>query len=193
LTPNIYYRTTKPPAFEFEPDFTNEHTANRFRELTGPLTPQAMVNDGSTYLDFLAMQRSVGKGPMGIVGFCFTGQFALRVAAAQADRVAAAASFHGGNLVTDGDQSPHLVLPRIRARLYFGHAVNDRSMSLEAIEKLNASLRAWGGVYESEIYDGALHGWMVPGGRAYYPEQAERGFVKLMELLDSELRTPVAV
>lgn len=193
LTPNIFYRTTKPPAFDFEPDFPSERAINRFRELTGPLTPDAMVRDGSAYIDFLAAQPLVSRGAMGVVGFCFAGQFALRMAAARPDRVAAAASFHGGGLVIDTDGSPHLVLPRVKARLYFGHAVNDQSMPADAIEKLGAALRAWGGKYESETYDGARHGWMIPGGRAYHPEQAERGFAKLMALLDGTLRSPVTV
>ena len=193
LTPNIYYRTTKPPAFDFEADFQSERTINRFREVTGPLTPDAMVRDGSAYMDCLAAQSSVSPGPMGVVGFCFAGQFALRIAAARSDRIAAAASFHGGNLVTETDRSPHLVLPRIKARLYFGHAVNDRSMSVEAVEKLRAALDAWGGAYESETYDGALHGWMVPGGKAYSAGHAERGFAKLMALLDNTLKARAAV
>lgn len=188
LTPNIFYRTTKPPAFDFEPDFSSERTMNRFRELTGPLTPDAMVRDGVALIAFLAAQPRVSRGAMGVVGFCFAGQFALRTAAARPDRVAAAASFHGGNLVTDSDRSPHLVLPEVKARLYFGHAVNDRSMSVDAVEKLDRALRAWGGMYESETYDGALHGWMIPGGRVYHPQQAERGFAKLIELLDAALR-----
>jgi carboxymethylenebutenolidase len=192
LTPNIFYRTTRPPAFTFEADFTSERTLNRFRELTGPLMPEAMSADGSAYLDFLSAQSAVSRGPMGVVGFCFAGQFALHTAAASPDRVAAAASFHGGNLVTDNDRSPHLVLSKVKARLYFGHAVNDRSMPVEAIQKLEAALKAWGGTYQSETYDGALHGWMIAGGRAYHAEYAERGFVKLIALLDGTLKTPVA-
>jgi carboxymethylenebutenolidase len=191
LTPNIFYRTTKPPVFDFVPDFPSERTMNRFRELVGPLTPDAMVRDGWTYIDFLAAQPLVSHGPMGVVGFCFTGQFALRIAAARPDRIAAAASFHGGGLFTDTDQTPHLVLPQVKARLYFGHAVNDQSMNADAIEKLGAALKAWGGVYENETYDGALHGWMIPG-RVYHPEQAERGFAKLMALFDSALLSSVA-
>ena len=188
LTPNVFYRTTKPPTFDFPPESSTERAADRFRELTGPLTPDAMVRDGSAYVDFLAAQPLVRRGPMGVVGFCFTGQFALRMAAAQPDRIAAAASFHGGGLVTDTDRSPHLVLPRVKARLYFGHAVEDRGMPAAAIEKLGRALQAWGGAYESETYDGARHGWMVPGGGKYHAEQAERGFAKLTALLDGTLR-----
>jgi carboxymethylenebutenolidase len=190
VTPNIYYRTTRPPAFDFDADFTNERTINRFRELTTPLTPDAMARDGAAYVDFLSAQHSVSSGPMGVAGFCFSGQLALRTAAVRPDRIVAAASFHGGNLVTDTERSPHLVLPLVKARLYFGHATADRSMPPDAIEKLEAALKAWGGIYESEIYDGAVHGWMIAGGKAFHPEHAERGFAKLMELLDSTLRAP---
>jgi carboxymethylenebutenolidase len=192
LTPNIFYRTTKPPVFPFEPDFTSEQTIKRFNELKAPLTPDAMARDSSAYVDFLAAQPGVSRGPMGVVGFCFAGQFALRVAAARPDRIAAAASFHGGGLFNDSDQSPHLVLPRVKAHLYFGHAVNDRGMPAEAIAKLEEALEAWGGEYESETYEGALHGWMIPGGKVYHPVQSERGFEKLIELFDGTLRSEVA-
>ena len=188
LTPNIFYRITKPPVFEGEPDFTTERTQKRFAEIKAPLTPDAMARDASAYVDFLSAQPGVSRGPMGVVGFCFAGQFALRVAAARPDRIGAAASFHGGGLFTDGDESPHLVLPKVKGRLYFGHAVNDRGMPPEAIAKLEEALEAWGGKYESETYEGALHGWMIPGGKVYHPVQSERGFEKLIELVDETLK-----
>ena len=160
----------------------------RFKELAAPLTPEGMVRDGSAFVDFLAAQPYVSAGPMGVVGFCFSGKFALRIAAARPDRIAAAASFHGGGLVTDGEDSPHLVLPKIKSRLYFGHAENDRSMPAEAIESLDRALNHWGGRFEIELYEGAKHGWMVAGREAHHPEQAERGFEKLMSLFDQTLR-----
>jgi dienelactone hydrolase len=126
LTPNIFYRTSKPPVFDFEPDFAN------------------------------------------------------------------AASFHGGGLFTDTDESPHLLLPRVKARLYFGHAENDQGMPAAAIEKLESALEAWGGGYESETYT-ARHGWMISGGKVHSPAEAERGFAKLMELFDNTLRSPAGV
>src|SRR5207248_5544890 len=95
LTPNIFYRISKSPVFPFVPDFASERTRERFAELKAPLTPDAMVRDASAYVDFLAAQPFVGGGPMGVVGFCFAGQFALRVAAARPDRIGAMASFHG--------------------------------------------------------------------------------------------------
>jgi carboxymethylenebutenolidase len=190
LTPNIFYRVSKPPVFGFEPDFGTEQTKKRFAELTAPLTPAAMERDGSAYVDFLAAQPYVSGGPMGVVGFCFAGQFALRVAAARPDRIAAAASFHGGGLFKDTDQSPHLVLPRVKARLYIGHAENDQGMPAEAIAKFEDALRDWGGSYESETYP-ARHGWMIPGREVHNPAQAERGFAEMIRLFDTALRATV--
>lgn len=186
LAPNIFYRTSKLPVFSFEPDFGSDQTRERLRELTGPLTLDAMERDGSAYVDFLGKQPFISGGPMGIIGFCFAGKFALLVAAARPDRIAAAASFHGGGLFTDTINSPHLVLPRVKGRLYFGHATKDQGMPTEAIEKLEWALRSWGGNYESEMYD-AKHGWMIPGHRVYAPDEAERGFGKLLELLGDTL------
>lgn len=190
LTPNIFYRVSKSPVFPFEPDFASERTRERFAELKAPLTPVAMERDGSAYVDFLSSESYV-NGAMGVIGFCFAGKFALLVAAARPDRIAAAASFHGGGLFTDTFDSPHLVLPRVKGRLYFGHATNDAGMPSEAIEKFEWALRSRGGSYESEVYE-AKHGWMIPGGRVYDPGNAERGFEKLMELLDSTLQSAEA-
>ena len=191
LTPNIFYRVSKSPVFPFEPDFASERTAERFAELKAPLTTVAMERDGSAYVDFLGSQPFVDSGPMGVIGFCFAGKFALLIAAARPDRIAAAASFHGGGLFTDTIDSPHLVLPRVKARLHFGHASRDPGMNSEVIEKFEWALRSWSGSYESEVYD-ARHGWMIPGGRAYDPENAERGFGKLMGLLDDTLQSAEA-
>ena len=188
LTPNIFYRISRSPVFPFEPDFGSDRTRERFRELTGPLKAAAMERDGMAYVDFLASQPFVSSGPMGVIGFCFAGKFALLVAAARPDRVAAAASFHGGGLFTDTIDSPHLVLPRVKARLYFAHATNDQGMPTEAIEKFEWALRSRGGEYESEMYD-ARHGWMIRGGRVYDRQNAERGFEKLMRLFDDTLQT----
>jgi carboxymethylenebutenolidase len=146
-----------------------------------------MERDATEYVNFLALQDSVSEGAMGVVGHCFTGAMAMRVAAARADRIVAAASFHGGGLFTGSPTSPHLVLPRIKARLYFAHAVEDKSMPIEAIDKLSQALEVWGGRYESEIYDGAYHGWTAPDSPVYNQPQAERAFRKLTQLLADTL------
>lgn len=188
LVPNIFYRTGKPPVWDFKPNFGDQRTTMRMAELRGPLTPEAVERDGAAYVDFLPGEQSVSSGPMGVVGYCLSGSFAMRTAAARPDRIAAAASFHGGGLYTDGPDSPHLVLPRIKARLYFGHAVQDKSMPREAIDKLNQALKNWGGRYESEVYEGAYHSWTVPDSPVYNQPQAERAFEKLKTLFAETLK-----
>lgn len=188
LTPNVYFRSGRPPLFDFVPNFAEERTQKRFAELASPLKPDVVERDAKVWLDFLAALPGVTPGKFGVAGYCFTGSYALRVAASQVDRVAAAASFHGGGLYTDAPTSPHLVLPRIKARLYFGHAIKDRSMPQAAIDKLGDALAAWGGKYENEVYEGAFHGWTMRGGAVYNEAQAERAFKKLMELFAQTLR-----
>ncbi len=182
LLPNIFYRTGRPPMFGSPFKAGEERSMKRMGELTSPLTPEAVERDGASYVDYLAPQGSVSKGGMGVVGYCFSGSVAMRTAAARPERIVAAASFHGGRLVIEGPASPHLLLPRIKARLYFGHAVQDRSMPAEAVEKLEHALKAWGGKFESEVYEGAYHGWTVLDNPAYNQPQAERAFAKLTEL-----------
>jgi carboxymethylenebutenolidase len=188
LLPNVFYRTARGPTFTFKPNFAEERTQKRFMELTSPITPDAMNRDAAAYLDYLAAQPAMRTDAFAVVGYCFGGGHALRIAAWQPDRIAAAVSFHGGRLCTDSPNSPHRVLPSVKARLYFGHAVKDGSMPQEAIDKLDAALAAWGGKYESEIYDGALHGWTMSDHGSYNEAQAERAFRKLNELLGQTLK-----
>jgi carboxymethylenebutenolidase len=191
LLPNPFYRTARTPVFDFAPNFGgDERTMKRFGELTGPLPPKAMETDATTYINYLATQPSVSAATMGAVGYCFTGAMALRTAAARPDRVGAIASFHGGRLFVDGPTSPHLSLPRVKAQLYFGHAMNDGSMPQPAIDKLDAALADWGGKYESEVYKDALHGWTVPDEKSpvYNKPQAERAFGKLTALFAAALK-----
>jgi carboxymethylenebutenolidase len=187
LVPNIFYRTSEVPVFGFTPNWGDERTTKRLGELASPLTPDAMERDASKYVDFLAALEFTNDGGIGVVGFCFAGAMAMRTAATRPDKIAAIASFHGGRLFTDAPTSPHLALSRIGARLYFGHAVKDNSMPAEAIAKFDRALEAWGGNYESEVYEGALHGWTVPDSPVYNQPQAERAFEKLKELFAAAL------
>jgi len=188
LMPNVFYRTGKPPVLDVKLGMGDERTMRRFGELTAPLTPEAVERDARAYVNFLAAHNAVSSGPIGVIGYCFTGGMAMRTAAAQPDKVGAVASFHGGGLYTDASTSPHLVLPRIKARLYFGHATKDRSMPQEAIEKFDRALDAWGGKYQSEVYEGAFHGWTVPDAPVYNQPEAERAFEKLTELFANTLK-----
>jgi len=179
VLPNIYYRITKLPIFDFVPKMGDERSMKRFMELRASLPVAAMDADGHAYVDSLLALPQTSGDKVGVVGYCFTGSMAMRVAAA--------ASFHGGGLFTDKPDSPHLLLPKIGARLYFGHAIEDRSMPAEAIAKLEATLTAWGGRFESETYEGAHHGWTVPGVPVYNEKQSERHFRKLEDLFAAAL------
>jgi carboxymethylenebutenolidase len=188
LMPNVFYRASGLPLFDFPLKFGDERTTKRLAELTGPLTPEAILNDASDYVDFLGRHDSVKPGSMGVVGYCFTGKMALYTALSRPDRIAAAASFHGASLATNAPNSPHLILgPSIKARLYFGHATADKSMPADAIERLNQALNTWGGKYESEVYEGAFHSWTVPDSPVYNQSQAERAFEKLTQLFAETL------
>jgi carboxymethylenebutenolidase len=188
LMPNVFYRTSRPPVLVRKPGDDEEVFWKRFTDLTSPLTPEAIAADAAIFVDTLARHAAAVPGSrLGVVGHCYTGAYALRVAAGCSERVAAAASFHGGSLVTDAASSPHLALPRIQAQLYFAHAVHDRSMPEEAIRKLEAALGAWGGRYRSETYEGAHHGWTASDNPAYNAAQAERAFQALTELFATAL------
>ena len=187
LVPNVFYRTGRTPLTPTLRSLSEEAGKRCMAELTQPLTPEAMERDASAYVDFLQSQGYVGQGMIGVVGYCFTGKMALHAAAARPDKIVAAASFHGGGLFTDSPTSPHLTLPRIKARLYFAHATKDRSMPEEAIAKLDRALEDWGGRYESETYEGAFHSWTASDSPVYNAAQAERAFEKLKELFEETL------
>lgn len=122
------------------------------------------------------------------MGFCVGGLMAFRAAAVRPAEVRLAASFHGGGLYKKDDaKSAHRNLPKITARLYFGHAVEDGSMNAEAIAELEQALKQWGGQYESEVYADAHHGWTLRDNHSYLQPQAARAEAKLMSLLKKVL------
>jgi carboxymethylenebutenolidase len=188
LLVNPFYRTGRPPMWAFQRRMGEPKTMERFAELVGPLTVEAQMRDVAAYVDHLDAQGAVRSGPLGVVGYCFCGALAMRTAAARPSQVVAAASFHGGNLYkADDPNSPHLVLPKIAARLYFGHATEDGSMTAEDIRHFEQALSDWDGDYETETYP-ARHGWTVPDNPVFDATQAERAFGKLSELFAETLK-----
>jgi carboxymethylenebutenolidase len=197
LMPNVFYRYGKPP---FDTNFKMGDPASMklLQDLFASLTGAMMEKDAPLYVQALLDRPEVSGGgasagagatkqKVAAVGYCFTGAMALRTAAVSADKVAAAASFHGGRLVTEEQDSPHSRIPQVKGELYFGHAVEDQSMPPDAIEKLNDTLKAWDGDYQSEVYEGAKHGWTVPGRDVYDEKQAQRHYAKLSDLLKRNL------
>jgi carboxymethylenebutenolidase len=187
LMPNLFYRTARPPVFEVKPG-DREAMRKRMTELTAPLTPDELDRDLSIYVDVLTADPFCAPGGIGVVGYCFSGGVAVRTAALHSGRVRAVASFHGGRLYSDSPASPHLLLPRVKAQLYFAHAVEDGSMPKEAIENFNRALAGWGGKYTSEVYDGAFHSWTMPDSPVYNQPQAERAFGELLKLFRENLQ-----
>jgi carboxymethylenebutenolidase len=188
LMPNIFYRTDALPIMPpGEPQIGEPATMRRLSHLLSALDAGQMRRDAVAYVNYLLGRPDVKGSKFAVIGYCFTGQFALRAAAAAPDRIAAAASFHGGHLVTEAPDSPHTVLRKVKAELYFGHAVEDQSMPPSAIEKLDDALKDWSGLWQSEVYDGARHGWTVPGRPVYDKAASERHFAKLFDLLKRNL------
>jgi carboxymethylenebutenolidase len=183
MMPNIFYRYGKPPFADANFKWGEPDSMKIIHGLFAALTGAMMEKDAPLYVKALLERKEVSGARIAVVGYCFSGAMALRTAAVAAGEVAAAASFHGGQLVTEASDSPHSRVPLVKGELYFGHAVEDQSMPPDAVEKLNDMLKAWGGRYDSEVYEGALHGWTVPGRDVYNEKQAERAHARLLDLL----------
>jgi carboxymethylenebutenolidase len=186
LMPNVFYRYGKPP-FDSNFKWGEPESMKLINDLFQSLTGAMMEQDAPHYVKALLGQPNVSGDKIAVVGYCYTGAMALRTASICADQVAAAASFHGGQLVTDAPDSPHTRVARAKGELYFAHAIEDQSMPTEAVAKLDATLAAWGGKYQSEVYEGARHGWTVPGRDVYDEKQAERHYQKLFDLMQRAL------
>jgi carboxymethylenebutenolidase len=190
LVPNPFYRSTKAPGISPGFDFSNPADREKLSALRAPLTADAVAQDASAYAAFLDSQASVRKtAKMGVFGYCMGGPMTMRAAAALPSRVGAGASFHGGGLVTDQPDSPHLLVPKMKARYYFGIAASDDAKEPEAKTKLREAFDSAGLAAKIEVYAGCLHGWCVkdmphaPDGKPIYNEaQAERAWNELVTL-----------
>ena len=185
LLPNLYYRKSPLPVFKAKPNFDKDRAL--LLGLKESLTPDVVRRDSTAYVDFLARQKTVKAGAMGVVGYCMSGAIAMRTACARPDRILACASFHAGGLATDAPDSPHKLLPKAKARFYFGHASEDASCPPEMIEKLEAACEVAHLQYESEVYPGR-HGFAVKDHDVFDAECCEKHWRKLTALFDETLR-----
>jgi len=197
LVPNPFYRVAKSPVFADISNFNFQDPADRAK--LGPLggsinAPGAAEKDAVAYIAFLDAQKQVNKSKkIGTQGYCMGGPLIVKTAATVPDRVGAAGSFHGGGLVTDKPDSPHLLAPKIKARMYFGIASNDDKQQPDAKDKLKESFAAAKVPAEIQVYSESLHGWCVPdmpvqnGMPIYNKPDAERAWAKLLALYKANI------
>ncbi|MFI6241774.1 dienelactone hydrolase family protein [Micromonospora sp. NPDC050795] len=190
LTPHLFYRGGRAPLFDLSRLGEADQRGALFAKiapLAQALTPEAISRDTAAYTDFLAARDDVRPGPVAITGYCLGGTNALRAIEAHPDRIAAIASFHGGHLVTDAPDSPHLGVASIIGEVYFGHADADQSATPEQIATLEKALDAAGVRYRSEVYAGAHHGFTMADTPMYDEQATERHWAALFDLLDRTL------
>ena len=188
LVVNQYYREQKAPIAPEGASFADEAVRNKIRPLMGTLNAETHVIDATAFIGFLDGSDAVDPNrKMGTMGYCMGGPITMRTAAALPDRIGAAASFHGGGLVTDAPDSPHLLVPKMKAHYLFAVAANDDERQPEAKDVLREAFAKAGLPAEIEVYEGAMHGWCPPDSRVYNEAQAERAWSRLLVLFESAL------
>jgi carboxymethylenebutenolidase len=184
LVPDLFYRQGAYGPFDAKTGFAQDESAAKIRSMMAATTQAMTQADTAAFLDALGKE---GCERFGIVGYCMGGARALNAAAAHPDRVAAAASFHGGNLAGEASDSPHRVAAAIRARVYVGVAGVDRSFPPEQSAILAQALREAEVDHVIENYVGMAHGWAVPDHGVYDEAGAERHWTRLLTLFDETL------
>jgi carboxymethylenebutenolidase len=188
LVPNPYYRSVKLPALPEPIDMKDPKIRELWSVWRAPLTAEAVTRDALAFVGYLDAQDAVDRArKVGTMGYCMGGATTLRTAAALPDRIGAGASFHGGGLVTDKPDSPHLLIPGIKAHYLIAIAESDDKADPEAKVVLRETFAAAGLPAEIEVYEGTLHGWCPPDTLVYNEPQAERAWSRLLALFSSAL------
>jgi len=189
LTPNPFYRSGKVSRDGLGLSFQDPAARAKMMQLMGALTaPGAAERDAAAYTAWLDAQPQVKTAAkLGTTGYCMGGPLIMRTAAHLPDRIGAAASFHGGGLVTDKPESPHLMIPKMKARFLIAIASDDDAKQPDAKNVLKAAFAAARLNAEIEVYEGAKHGWCVPGSPVHNPAQADRAFARLLALFKMAL------
>jgi len=156
--------------------------------LMGSLTPDTALTDAKAFVPFLDGQASVDKKrKMGATGYCMGGPFVMRTAAAFPARIGAGATFHGGGLVTDQPDSPHLLIPQMQAHFLIAIAENDDAKQPDAKGVLRDSFAKAKLPAEIEVYAGTQHGWCPTDSHVYNHDQAEKAWSRMLALFGSSL------
>ena len=188
LVVNPYYRTAKGPVIEDGESFGEPAVRERLMPHARSLSPETCVTDGQAFVKYLDQQSSVDTSrKIGTTGYCMTGSYTMRLAAAMPERIGAGGSFHGGGLASDSPSSPHLLAPRMKAGFLIAIAENDDEKDPNAKVLLREAFDDAGVEAEIEVYEGTLHGWCPPDSRVYNKAQAERAWSRLLTLFEREL------
>ena len=188
LVVNPFYRSARAPVVPEGASFRDESVRNTVFPLARELNAETHVTDARAFVDFLDSQAAVDPDrKMGTTGYCMGGPITMRTAWARADRIGAGASFHGGGLVTDQPDSPHLLVAEMDAHYLFAIAENDDRNDPEVKNVLRDTFAAAGLPAEIEVYEGALHGWCPPDSSVYHEAQAERAWSRLLALFEAAL------
>jgi carboxymethylenebutenolidase len=184
LLPDLFYRSGRYAPMNARTVFTDPSERKILMEkYLSLVTPANVMADSEAFLAWVASQSDVRRGPIGTTGYCRGGLMSLTAAGTYPDRVAVAASYHGGNLATDAPVSPHRLAPRIRARVYVAGAIEAASFTDEMKARLEQALTDAGVDHLIESYP-AKHGFVLRDTPSYDPGAAERHWETLLALLD---------
>jgi carboxymethylenebutenolidase len=185
---NPFYRTRKAPTAPEHPNFQDPATRDLLMGMAGKTNADTMVTDTKAFVPWLDAQAAVDtKKKMATTGYCYGGPFTLRAAATFPNRIGAGGSFHGGGLVTDKPDSPHLLIPKIKAQYLFAIAENDDQRQSEAKTVLKESFAKAHLPAEIEVYTGTQHGWCPPDSAVYNHDQAEKAWSRMLALFKTAL------
>lgn len=188
LLPDLFYRAGPYTAVDPKKLFSDPEVREAWRSKFIASANQAnAMSDVSAFLDFLAKQKDVAPGKIGTSGYCMGGGLSLATAGHFPERVAAAASFHGARLATDAPDSPHLLAPKMKARVYVAGAIEDAGFPDDMKARLERALADAGVAHTVETYP-AKHGWVPSDTPVHDAACAERHWKALFDLFDATLR-----
>jgi carboxymethylenebutenolidase len=189
LMPNVYYRDAAGPVVPKGKSFRDGDVRPTLFEYASHLTPAAQSVDCAALLECIDAEPEFVDGAVGVVGYCMTGGFALRMAAEHPSRIAAAAGFHSARLVDENDgDSPVNKVDAIRGRVYLGHADHDELMPPEQIGRLDAALADAGVDFATELYKDAGHGFTATDAPVYDADADARHLKRLLTLFEETLK-----
>ncbi|MGE5181099.1 MAG: dienelactone hydrolase family protein [Acidobacteriota bacterium] len=187
LVPDLFYRAGAYTAPDPKALFADEAVRHAWFKLAfAHVSPEKTMRDTRAFLDRLAATRSVRAGKVGVFGYCMGGRMALTAAGTFPERIACVAAYHPGGLATDAPDSPHLLAPRIRARVYIAAATEDQTFPEEQQQRLEKALADANVDHVMETYP-ARHGWVPSDTPVHDAVQAERHWQTLTDLLARSL------